>query len=60
MKKGKSKVSYKRYDISDTGLEEGMIVNGKVKNIKQYGAFIELDSRSKWTFIHRRHVHFKN
>lgn len=37
-------MSYKGYDISHAGLEEGMIVNGKVKNIKQYGAFIELDS----------------
>lgn len=58
MKKGKSKVSYKGYDISNSNLEEGMIVNGKVKRIKQYGAFIELENRDKWTFVYRRHLCF--
>lgn len=35
---------YERYNISETNLEKGMIVNGKIKTIKQYGAFIELES----------------
>lgn len=34
-------MNYKRYDISKTTLEEGMIVNGIVKTIKPYGVFIE-------------------
>lgn len=33
---------YERYNISEANLEKGMIVNGKIKTIKQYGAFIEL------------------
>lgn len=53
-------MKYQRYNISESGLEKGMIVNGKVKNIKPYGAFIELDNRSKWAFIYRRHVYIKN
>lgn len=37
-------MSYKRFNILETDLEEGMIVNGKVKTIKPYGAFIELEN----------------
>lgn len=51
---------YQRFNISESNLHEGMIVNGKVKNIKPYGAFIEIDNRNKWTFIHRRHERIKN
>lgn len=37
-------MEYKRFDISDSNLETGMIVNGKVKKIKPYGAFIEIEN----------------
>jgi len=37
-------VEYKRYNISETSLEEGMIVNGKVKTIKPYGVFVEMEN----------------
>ncbi|MDE5830291.1 MAG: hypothetical protein K2H53_00935 [Clostridia bacterium] len=45
-------MEYKRFEISESNLEVGMIVNGKVKKIKPYGAFIELENRYKWTFIY--------
>lgn len=45
-------MEYKRFNISKSNLETGMIVNGKVKKIKPYGAFIELENRNKWTFIY--------
>ena len=35
---------YERYNISEANLKKGMVVNGKIKTIKQYGAFIELES----------------
>ena len=53
-------MNYKRFDISNTNLEKGMIVNGKIKKIVPYGAFVEIENRSKWTFVHRRHEHIKN
>jgi small subunit ribosomal protein S1 len=37
-------VSYKRYNVLETSLEKGMIVNGKVKTIKPYGVFIETEN----------------
>ena len=37
-------MEYKRFNISDSNLETGMIVNGKVKKIKPYGAFIEIEN----------------
>lgn len=37
-------MEYKRYNMSETDLEKGMIVNGKVKTIKPYGVFVELDN----------------
>lgn len=45
-------MEYKRFNISDSDLEEGMIVNGKIKTIKPYGAFVELENRDKWAFIY--------
>lgn len=51
---------YQRFNISESNLSQGMIVNGKVKSIKPYGAFIEIDNRNKWTFIHRRYISIKN
>lgn len=45
-------MEYKRFEISESNLKPGMIVNGKVKKIKPYGAFIELENRDKWTFIY--------
>lgn len=53
-------MNYKRFDISDTNLEKGMIVNGKIKKIVPYGAFVEIENRSKWTVVHRRYEHIKN
>ncbi len=53
-------MSYKRFDISESGLMQGMIVNGKIKTIKPYGAFVELENRYKWTFIYRRYMCIKN
>ncbi len=35
-------MEYKRFNISDLNLEEGMIVKGTVKTIKPYGAFIQI------------------
>ena len=51
---------YERFNVSDTDLCEGMKVKGTVKNIKPYGAFIELSDRNKWTSTYRRYVSFKN
>lgn len=48
-------MNYKRFDISESDLEKGKIVEGKVKRIKPYGVFIELENRYKWTFIYRRY-----
>ena len=48
-------MKYERFNISNTNLEKGMIVNGKIKNIVPYGAFVEIENRSKWAFIHRRY-----
>ncbi len=45
-------MDYKRFNILNSNLEKGMVVNGKVKTIKPYGVFIEIDNRSKWTFIY--------
>ena len=45
-------MNYKRYNISESDLQEGMIVNGKVNKIKPYGVFIELDNRNKWTIVY--------
>ena len=53
-------MKYKRFNIADSNLTKGMIVNGTVKQIKPYGAFIELENRNKWTFIHRRYVCIEN
>ena len=49
-------MKYPKFNISDSNLSKGMIVKGKVKQIKQYGAFIEIENRNKWTFIYRRHI----
>ncbi len=49
-------MKYNKYDISQMNLTEGMIVEGKIKQIKQYGAFIELTNRNQWTSIYRRHI----
>ena len=35
-------MKYERFNISETDLKEGMVVKGKVKQIKPYGAFIEI------------------
>ena len=51
---------YKRFNISDSNLEKGMVVNGTVKKIKPYGAFIEIENRNKWFVIHRRYLCFEN
>ena len=48
-------MEYKRYDISDTELSEGMVVKGTVKQIKPYGAFVEIENRNKRTAIYRRY-----
>ena len=53
-------MKYKRFNIADSNLTKGMIVNGTVKQIKPYGAFIELENRNKWTSIYRRYVCIKN
>lgn len=45
-------MKYQKFNISESNLEKGMIVEGKVKQIKPYGAFIELENRYKWTFIY--------
>ncbi len=37
-------MEYKRYNISEASLEEGMIVNGRVKTIKPYGVFVEMEN----------------
>lgn len=37
-------MGYERFNISETDLKEGMIVRGKVKQIKPYGAFVELEN----------------
>ena len=37
-------MEFKRFNLSDSNLKTGMIVNGKVKSIKPYGAFIELQN----------------
>lgn len=49
-------MKYQKFNISESNLEKGMIVEGKVKQIKPYGAFIELENRYKWTFIYWRHI----
>ena len=36
-------MKYERFNISETDLKEGMVVKGKVKQIKPYGAFVELE-----------------
>ena len=51
-------MNYKRVDISNTNLEKGMIVNGKVKKIVPYGAFIEIENRCKWVTVYRRYKCF--
>lgn len=48
-------MKYQKFNISDINLNKGMIVQGKVKDIKPYGAFIELQNRSKRTSIYRRY-----
>ena len=53
-------MKYQKFNISESNLEKGMIVEGKVKQIKPYGAFIELENRYKWTFIYRRYMCIKN
>ena len=53
-------MEYKRFDLSESNLSKGMIVSGKVKHIKPYGAFIEIENRNKWTLIHRRYVCIKD
>jgi len=49
-----------KFNISESNLKEGMIVNGKVKQIKPYGAFIELENRNKWTALYRGYINIKN
>ncbi len=49
-------MKYQKFNISESDLTKGMIVDGKVKQIKPYGAFIELKNRYKWTFIYRRYI----
>ena len=51
---------YERFDIQESNLSEGMKVNGTVKQIKPYGAFIELNNRSIRTFTYRGYVCIKN
>ena len=51
-RKGRYIIMFQKFNISESNLSKGMIVKGKVKNIKPYGAFIELDNRNKWTFIY--------
>ncbi len=53
-------MKYQKFNIAESKLTEGMIVNGKVMQIKPYGAFIELENRNKWTFIHRRYISIKD
>ncbi len=45
-------MEYKRYNISETNLEKGMIVNGKINSIKPYGAFIKLENGVSRAFIY--------
>ena len=45
-------MKYQKFNISDSNLCKGMIVKGKVRQIKPYGAFIEIENRNKWTFIY--------
>ena len=49
-------MKYQRFNISESNLSKGMIVKGIVKEIKPYGAFVEIENRNKWTFIHRRYI----
>ncbi len=37
---------YNKFNIEESNLSKGMIVKGKVKQIKPYGAFIEIDNRN--------------
>ncbi len=37
-------MEYQKFNISDSNLSKGMIVKGKVKRIKPYGAFIEIEN----------------
>lgn len=37
-------MKYTKFNISDSNLNKGMIVKGKVREIKPYGAFIEIGS----------------
>ncbi len=45
-------MEYKRYNIFDTDLEKGMIVNGKINSIKPYGAFVKLENGVSRTFVY--------
>jgi len=49
-------MKYQKFNISESNLSKGMVVEGKVKDIKPYGAFIELTNRNKWTSIYRRYI----
>ncbi len=51
-RKRENKMEYKRYNISETNLEKGMIVNGKINSIKPYGAFVKLENGVSRTFVY--------
>ncbi len=53
-------MKYQRFNISESNLEKGMVVEGKVKQIKPYGAFVELENRNKWIAIYRRYISIKD